>query len=139
MAIGLRFTKPGKDISSTDPRDFTIHSDYNILKVAEEGYGSFGAVAGGEQTVDISHNLGYKPIVWYYGYHPELDRWCMATSRLDNISGYNISWGFTHLNNNTVRLSCSTYCNLIGGCSVLNEAYYKYYILIEPRKDAWYE
>jgi hypothetical protein len=128
----IKVTKPNKDIESTSPRDFTIHSDYNMLKIAKEGSGDFDS-----GSVDITHSLGYKPIIWLYGYHPELARWYSASTRATGTE-WTISWGFSHISNNAIRLQVATYPE-VGSPTALENMYYKYFILIEPRKDAWYE
>lgn len=144
MAIGLRFTKPGKDISSTDPRDFTIHSDYNILKIAEEGYGEFTFVnPSWGDSVEINHNLGYNPIVWFYYYHPSHSKWFLGPSRANSPTylsgtGWNLTADITNPTENKVMLEMAAWDNTLAFVS-FGPVPYKYFILIEPRKDAWYE
>jgi hypothetical protein len=53
----IKFSKEGKDISSSTPDDFLINSLYPLLKVA--AYGTFQTSTDGVAT--ITHNLGYKP------------------------------------------------------------------------------
>lgn len=58
--FGLLVSLPGKDVSSTDKRDFGIRSDVRQLMIHKSGYidESLG------ETID--HNLGYKPIYWFF-------------------------------------------------------------------------
>lgn len=58
--FGLFVSLPGKDISSTDKRDFGIRSDVRQLIVHKTGY------TGKTQTETITHSLGYKPMYWLY-------------------------------------------------------------------------
>jgi hypothetical protein len=63
---GILVSLPGKDIKSTDKRDFSIRSDVRQLMIASSDY-STEPVSGMETT----HNLGYKPI--YLAYVGTLD------------------------------------------------------------------
>jgi len=60
---GIKITKPGKETSSTDPRDYNLWSKYQILKVAKSGGGTFTATAANNGKLTINHDLGYNPIV----------------------------------------------------------------------------
>lgn len=54
--------KAGKDIDSTDPRDFTIHTDYKSPNVHMAGQATIPDDGGGTGTATITHSLGYSPI-----------------------------------------------------------------------------
>lgn len=137
----IKATKPGYDVTSTDPRDFTIHSAYNMLKIAEEGYGSVTmANTGDQQLVNISHNLGYNP--FFRGFYQiddgNIDYWFPIPGLPYNAAGggglgYNIGAGYTYPDTNTVRITFDSLGN--------NELVvpYKYYVFIDPYKEAWYE
>lgn len=60
----IKIAKPGKDISSTDPRDFTFDSEFEAaMRLQDSGSGTT-AIDGGvgsTTTVVIPHNLGYAP------------------------------------------------------------------------------
>lgn len=58
---GLLVSLPGKDVSSTDKRDFSIRSDLRQLMVHKSGY-TTTATSG----VEVDHNLGYKPLFFVY-------------------------------------------------------------------------
>lgn len=62
---GIKFTKEGKDVTSTDPRDYNLWSKYAILKDESEGGGTFES-SSGDSTLTINHNLGYNPLVFFY-------------------------------------------------------------------------
>lgn len=58
---GFVVTLPGKDISSTDKRNFCVRSDVRQLMVAKSGY--IAEDIGGLTT---NHNLGYKAMYLVY-------------------------------------------------------------------------
>lgn len=63
----FKVTKPGKDISSTDMRDFALHSNTHSPMVHQVDHGSMSNTGGGlgwERTV--THNLGYKPLAFAF-------------------------------------------------------------------------
>ncbi len=138
--FGIKTTRPGKDISSTDIRDFTIHSDYNIFKIAEEGSGTASLNVGWSLTV--SHNLGYKPQVFFYFEHPSITRWIKAPGGADNFTtGGDLVYRITgwYENDTVNRTIFNLEYDPIAGPEGPINVKYKYYIMVEPRKDAWYE
>jgi len=58
---GIKVTKPGFDVSSTDYRNFVIHSETRSPMIHKSGTGSLG-VGGG--TAVIAHGLGYEPMFY---------------------------------------------------------------------------
>lgn len=64
---GIKVTKSGKAVSSSDIRDFILHSDYPMFKIHSIESASI-SIASGSTTnfVDITHNLGYKPAFLVY-------------------------------------------------------------------------
>ena len=63
---GMKVAKTGKSITSTNPRDYRFHSGINMLKVFREVSGVKSLVRGVVGTIDITHNLGYKPMMFSY-------------------------------------------------------------------------
>ncbi len=66
---GLKITKKGKSIDSTDPRDYVLWSKYPVLKIAQYGGGTFDLTplpAGNGGLLTINHDLGYNPIVFFF-------------------------------------------------------------------------
>jgi len=59
--LGIVVSLPGKDISSTDKRDFGVRSDVRQLMIHKTGY--FDNSTNG---ANIAHNLGYQPMYWFY-------------------------------------------------------------------------
>lgn len=68
---GIKFTKPGKDYSSTDYRDYTIHSATKSLQVHQVIYSPLSAISGGvfngEIGLEYITELPYSPI--YFGFY----------------------------------------------------------------------
>lgn len=58
---GVLVSLPGKNIESTDKRDFCIRSDVRQLMVAKSGY-----IAEGIGGLTTDHNLGYKAMYLAY-------------------------------------------------------------------------
>lgn len=61
----FKMTKEGKDISSTDMRDFSLHSGTRSPMVHMVRPGSMGVVSGGWGAT-VNHNLGYIPEVFVF-------------------------------------------------------------------------
>lgn len=59
--LGITVSLPGKDVSSTDKRDFGIRSDVRQLMIHQSGYTTTPTLSG-----TVTHNLGYKPMYWFY-------------------------------------------------------------------------
>jgi len=57
---GIKVSLPGKDVGSTDKRDFGVRSDVRQLMIHMSGVTT--ASTGGA----VTHNLGYKPIYWFF-------------------------------------------------------------------------
>jgi hypothetical protein len=60
---GIRITKEGSDVSSTDYRDYVVHSGTRTSMVHMVTHGS----AAGVSTTVVTHNLGYEPVYMVYG------------------------------------------------------------------------
>ena len=74
---GIYISKPGKDVSSTDKRDFAVRSDVRQLMIAKTGY----TTTPTNQLI-VTHNLGYKPMYFFY-IESESDRYHFLTSAAD--------------------------------------------------------
>lgn len=78
---GFKVSKPGKDVSSTDMRDFSLHSSTRSLmvhKVSEGAMSNTGGGLGWERTV--AHGLGYTPIAFAF-IRPDTNSIGLATDR----------------------------------------------------------
>lgn len=139
MDYGIKVAKEGKDITSTDPRDYRFHSGINILKIFKEGFGTKSVAHGVVGTVDVTHNLGYKPMVFSYFKHPSNGHWYSAPCRTYEYGG-SATWDLMsvmkHTSNNQIQI------RLYDGDPAMplspTNVNYKYYILADPRENDWY-
>lgn len=78
--VGIKISLPGKDVSSTDPRDYVFHSGFGSVKIYSEPpnrtYETITVSAGGTNTVSISHGLPFIPMVmWFTELSPGSGHW----------------------------------------------------------------
>lgn len=71
MSIVFKVSKSGKDVSSTDPNDFIMHSDYNSFQILSEGVRTGQTVNSDPKTFTIAHNLGWIPAVMAFAKYPD--------------------------------------------------------------------
>lgn len=88
----FKVSKTGKDVSSTDLRDFAIHSDSRSPLIHQSVYGTLVASTDGIGGYELkaTHGLPYPPIFLAYtnnSYSPAQDRWCPI------FTGSGGSWG----------------------------------------------
>lgn len=134
-------TRRGKDVFSTDIRDFTFRSDKNMIKYGLSGHGTASVSTGVVWTLDVVHNQGYKPSVLFYFKHPGHDRWYLAPGKGDINSdapwALNGSFKNTDVNTTQLRLYDDDLFDPMPASPTNVE--YKYFILVEPRQGVWYE
>lgn len=73
---GIKITREGKSVQSTDIRDFIFHSEYPTPKAIERQTVQHTVPANDhtQQTINLTHNLGYTPFFFISGdINP--DRW----------------------------------------------------------------
>lgn len=64
---GIKVTKAGKDIRSTDIRDWILHSDYSMFKYNATFTGQIVIAPGGTTgSLEVNHGLGYVPAFLVY-------------------------------------------------------------------------
>jgi len=63
--FGIKVTKPGKDVSSTDLRDFVIHSGTRSPLVHLVKNGDY-TVWDSTGYISVFHGLGYAPFMFFY-------------------------------------------------------------------------
>jgi len=67
---GLKITKEGKDITSTDPDDYIFNSKWGSVKVYSEppnkSYQTIIVPANSNATVSIAHGLPFVPLVMFF-------------------------------------------------------------------------
>lgn len=139
--FGVKVAKAGADIDSTNIRDYTLHSGVNILKIFQEITNIASVTTGVVKTIDITHNLGYKPMVLSYFKHPSDGHWYSAPCRTFDYGNQPPTWDLMsvmkHLSDNQIQI------RLYDGDPAMPSSptniSYKVYILADPREDAWYE
>jgi len=141
MDYGIKVAKVGKNINSSDINDYTFHSSINMLKIYKEGFGTKSVSTGVVATIDVTHNLGYKPMVFSYFKHPSDGHWYSAPCRTYDYETIPPTWDLMsvmkHLDNNKIQI------RLYDGDPAMptspTNVDYKYYILADPRENAWYQ
>ena len=64
---GMKVVKVGKDTSSTDIRDWILHSDHSMFKYNSTLTGQITISPGGTTgSLEVNHNLGYVPAFLVY-------------------------------------------------------------------------
>jgi hypothetical protein len=68
MTTGIKVTKPTKDISSTNPLDFVLHSEYNTAVIYEENERSVTIPANStvKDTYTYPVSFDFVPVVRIY-------------------------------------------------------------------------
>jgi hypothetical protein len=89
---GVKISKSGSDVDSTDMRDFVIHSSCRSLQVHKSFY---KAETAGSWSETITHDLTYEPFflfylkdVYGYGDGATLNYWQMIDARAQEEYGY---------------------------------------------------
>ena len=88
---GLKISKVGKDITSTEPRDFVFDSGNTAANtlIVLRGSGTVTIAGSGSTQTSISHNLGYIPITFLYcEFTPGSGNWVMAPDLTGNWNTY---------------------------------------------------
>jgi len=66
---GIKVTNPGKDISSTTPEDYCLHSKYYGVIIGSEVMGTISVPGTSTVYATVNHNFGYVPITLLYTEH----------------------------------------------------------------------
>lgn len=130
MDYGIKISKEGKSITSTDPLDYIFSSQFSSVKVVQEppskAYQTVVVGAGSSQTVTIAHNLGFIPLVMVFTeLNPGSGRWYSSTAvggpdDLTQITVENVENG-TYVDSTNVYIK---YTNSTG--SSMSVKYYYY-------------
>jgi hypothetical protein len=125
MSIGVKISKTSKNTSSTDPRDFSLHSDYNSFKVYKEGVTTKLVGPSDVFHIVIPHNLGYIPAFMVFGESLPGDGKRYQTDFVDGIANVN---GIAFAD--TINLYIDLWC---GGDVTEDTWHGYYYIFLEPQ------
>jgi hypothetical protein len=68
MTYGIKISKPTKDISSTEPRDFVLNSEYNTVVIFKEAEVSVTINAGATVKSTITYDVAFDfvPVVMIF-------------------------------------------------------------------------
>jgi len=91
---GLKISKEGKDVSSTDYRDFIIHSSCRSLQIHKTGYYNNTDVIWNKT---IAHGLSYAPMVWGFFKNPYSNYWVVSISYTQEAFGYSVKADDTNI------------------------------------------
>jgi len=105
--FGIKVAKEGKDVSSTDLRDFTIHSGTRSPMIHTIKYGQLEAV-GSNYDLVYTNNLGYNPI--FFGFHSTDN---VKFSGLNGREQSNPKLFTSSTGDLTIRNSSATYGSLV--------------------------
>ena len=123
----FKIALPGKDINSTDPRDFALHSSYSSIKIYKKGFGS--QIVGASTNVDVSitHDLGFYPMCkLYVELTPGSGRWyakpfnyistenTYINGNLDETNANTSTMTFNIINNTGSQKTISYYYSILG-------------------------
>lgn len=98
---GIKATIPGKAITSTNPRDYSIWSKYDLMKTFIVGKYEYTFPSDLPYVeIDIPHDLGYRPAIWVSykcDSNPQWRNWnswsyWYTTGNFPNIDGALRSW-----------------------------------------------
>lgn len=149
---GAKASKPNIDIGSAEAFEQVFNSSYNTLKILSEVTGTATMTASSEFTsdivdVEITHNLGYSPLIMLYYKDPSSGRWLQGPSIIPGGNGasplgYYISGTYvifkTGYNPLTEFVLSFIYFRDSGQPASI-DIDYKLFLLLEPRQDAWYD
>lgn len=135
----LRVSRTGANALTDSIRLMTVDSTVNMLKIHMEGYATQAVTTGVVANINIDHNLGYKPIVYFFFKHPQNNKWHFAPARADFNTGttWDLYGAWNHQSVNRVQLQLYDSFTFPMPSSPTN-INYKYYILVDPQKDAWF-
>lgn len=88
---GLKISKAGKDITSSEPRDFVFDSSNSVANamIVLRGSGNVTVAGSGSTQTTIAHSLGYIPITMLYcEYTPGSGKWVFGVDATGNWETY---------------------------------------------------
>ena len=81
----MLISKPGFGIETTDPRNLVFDSERNHLKTFSSGSFERSFSGNGQQTVNITHSLGYRPLVLAYFRRKDNNVWFICGQIVENF------------------------------------------------------
>jgi len=127
----LKVALPTKSMTSTDIKDFSLHSSYSSIKIFSKATGTVTVGASGNATVTITHNCGFFPLaILVVELTPGSGRW--YPTPFHNISGEDtyVSGDFTYTGVNASNAVFKIF-NKTGSSKTVS---YRYYIIGDSGK-----
>lgn len=104
----FKMTKEGKDTSSTDMRDFALHSGTVSPMIHKVDHGAMTNIGGGILERVVTHNLGYAPMVFVY-MQPGANTLSLSTTRYGIVMPQvGVSGRYYENSSTTVRVVADT-------------------------------
>lgn len=130
---------PGRDVSSSDPNDFTIRSDKNMPKISMEGYGEVEITPSTlDHTIEVKHNLGYAPILHVFFKHENKGVW-QRSGWIDSITTHGVFMGKSYKDANTIHIRIyGTSIDITPWSGVSVSVEYKYFLCVDDKLNAWF-
>jgi hypothetical protein len=76
---GIKVSKTGKEVTSTDPNDFIMNSEWGTIKFLKWGTATKVVGSSSSESVTITHNAGFYPMVLLFvELTPDSGNWYVA-------------------------------------------------------------
>lgn len=138
---GIKVSQDGYDVLTATNSQLIMSSAFNMFKIIATGSGRISAGAAGSSTyVDITHNLGVKPVVLLFGYPPDTSQWWGAGySQMMPIVYWGLTGGlyavdammFAQITTTTMRIAVSRSAASAAGAA--GEWTYQFYMMQETQ------
>jgi hypothetical protein len=80
---GIKITRDGFNITSTEPRDYVFSSAFTTVKIALQGSGSINVPASSSATATIAHGLSFTPMALFFSeLSPGSGKWFLGWAKL---------------------------------------------------------
>lgn len=81
---GIKVSKEGADVTSTEPKDYIFNSAYSAVKIALQGSDSVVIASGATEVVTIAHGLSFTPLALIYTeLSPGSGKWFVGMTKLN--------------------------------------------------------
>lgn len=127
----LKVALPGKSMTSTDLKDFSLHSGYSSIKIFSKATSTVTVNASSNATVSITHNCGFFPLgLLYVELTPGSGRWYVTP--FHDITGEDtyVSGDFTYTGVNATTAVFKIFNKTASNKTVS----YRYYIIGDSGK-----
>jgi|TARA_Y100000310_G_scaffold110581_1_gene108955 hypothetical protein len=84
---GIKIMRAGKEITSTEPKDYILNSAYSAIKISSQGSGSVVVTKNSTVTVTIAHGLPFAPLCLYFSeLKPGSNIWYPQATEVSQLS-----------------------------------------------------